>query len=318
MMRQRLLWEDGPFSATDDRLRVKGKPTLQTWSAALRRIAQTKTGLQWALGDLLAYAETRQWDEAEIEMALDATNLKRGTLLNLRTIAKKFPPDRRRPVPWSHHALAASLANDDQDHLLQQAIDERWGWDEMRAHCKAVKQAAQRDASVFPTGRYGVILTTLPKGLAALKALKWPLAGLMAPSCLLYVVVPSPHLLDAFSVAAAWGFAPRTFHVLLSDLTLRRTDWMIERHVVALLATRGPVVPPDEDRLPDSILTISSTDPGSEPAQLLPVQQMIEQTYPDLPKLHLFTETPRDGWTGWTGHDPVVAAHSQDAEAVVA
>lgn len=296
---QGVLWEQDGFRVTVGGLRVTGQPSLAEWGQAVRALTRAKSSVQWGVGDLMVYAEARQWEDAAVEEIMDATGLKRGTLLNLRSVAKTFPVERRRTnLPWSHHALVASLHGDEAARLLDVAEEQSFGWEELREHAKAVRRRRQRGEQVFPAGTFGLLLAQPPwrsggrnvqhpMDADQIAALSPRVQAVTAPSAVLYLHATNVQLEDALMVLKAWGFTLRGHHVIVSQIPEHTTEFMRERHELLLVGTRGKPLGPTN--VPDSVLH----------AETEAVVEILERSYIGVPSLLLFAEQAREGWTTW-------------------
>jgi N6-adenosine-specific RNA methylase IME4 len=298
--RQATLWEAEGFAITEHGLRVTGQPSLTSWGNGLRRIAATKSGMQWGIGDMMLYADERGWSPEDVETVLDQTGLKRGTLMNLKSVSRAFPFPRRKPgLPWSHHALVCSLSEEEADALLEQSAEHAWGWEELREHARTARNQRARVEQVFPEGTYGLLVASPPwrsggrrrvMDTDEIAALAPRVQAVTAPSATLYLRATNVQLDDAISVLKAWGFTLRGAHVLISQTTRFETEFMRERHEIVLVGTRGRV--PGPERKPDSVLAI-------EQERLV---EVMAHAYPGVPKVLLFAEDEVDGWATWQ-HD---------------
>lgn len=85
----------------------------------------------WLIGDWLIYGEHTYGDK--YVQAAEVVGLAPQTLMNLRRIAAKVPPQRRRPaVKYSHHGVVAALPPNDQKRLLKRAETERLSKSQLR------------------------------------------------------------------------------------------------------------------------------------------------------------------------------------------
>lgn len=317
-MQQGVLWQDGKFSATRTGLRVKGQPKLSEWGAALRSALGTKDGLQWAVGDLLLHADTRDWQDAAVEEILDKTGLKRATLNNHKSVAKKWPQERRTLKPWAYHSLLCAFAPADADALLVQADEHNWRYEELHAHVRAERQRLRKAALPFPDGTFGLIFAdpTWKRSIAdneaftpaALQAMAGEVQKIAAPTCVLYLVTPAPMVEAGLTTLRAWGFEMKASHVVVSQSTVRETPWALEQHEVVLVGSRGPDAAPIEQHVPPSVFYTSNLERGT-------ILDRLERAYPDGDKVRLFATEERSGWTSW-GH-VLIPADAPDRGIVV-
>jgi N6-adenosine-specific RNA methylase IME4 len=99
----------------------------------------------------------------------------------------------------------------------------------------------------------------------------------------------------ALQVIAAWGFAYRSGFSWHKD-KIGTGYWNRNQHELLLIATRGRIpAPPPEAR----VSSVISAPRGRHSQKPQAVYEMIERTYPDLPKIELFARARRDGWRSW-------------------
>jgi len=105
--------------------------TKEEWLTAGRSVLNAIAFSGFMLGDWLVFGETSfTKDEAGKTFYAEAekmTGLDNGTLRNMKSVAKAFPPDKRRPnVSFEHHRLLASAkAKPETAALLDRIADEK-------------------------------------------------------------------------------------------------------------------------------------------------------------------------------------------------
>lgn len=122
-----------------------------------------------------------------------------------------------------------------------------------------------------------------------------PVAASAFDDCVLFMWATSPKLEEAFKVINAWGFQYRTCAIWDKEW-IGPGYYFRQRHELLLVATRGAVPVPPPNARPDSVFTEKRTAHSKKPDVSY---QLIESMYPNLPKLELFSRTPREGWTAW-------------------
>lgn len=292
---QGILWESNGFRITDTGLRINGQPPLGEWASALKAVARAESTYRWAIGDLLVYADAQKFSDEAVEEVMDATKIKRGTLINYRLVSKTFPPGRRTGLPWSHHALVAALEQDVADMLLAQAAEYDWKWEDMRVQAQAARRTRDRVEQKFPEGTYALLLANVPwksnGGGDTLEkdqitALAPRVQAITAPDAVMYLAASNVQLEDAVEVMRAWGFTLRGHHVIVEPLTQHTTEFMRERHRLLLVGTRGRPMPPEE--APDSVLAPEES-----------VTDVLYRAYGDIPRVALFAAQPDANWVTW-------------------
>ena len=122
-----------------------------------------------------------------------------------------------------------------------------------------------------------------------------PVADSAFDDCVLFMWATSPKLEDAFKVINAWGFQYRTCAIWDKEW-IGPGYYFRQRHELLLVATRGALPVPPPNARPDSVFTEKRTAHSKKPDVSY---QLIESMYLNLPKLELFSRTPREGWTAW-------------------
>jgi N6-adenosine-specific RNA methylase IME4 len=121
---------------------------------------------------------------------------------------------------------------------------------------------------------------------------------LTTESAVIYLWATSPKLLEAMRVLEAWGFEYRSCLVWVKD-KIGMGYWARQRHELLLVGTKGKMPTPPPESRPDSVITAPRGEHSAKPVE---VYELIERCWPTLPKLELFSRTPREGWDRW-GHE---------------
>jgi N6-adenosine-specific RNA methylase IME4 len=178
-------------------------------------------------------------------------------------------------------------------------------------------------------GQYGVIYADPPwayetysakgKGRSAeahydclsledIKAL--PVTAWAAKDAVLYVWCTAPHLENALAVLAAWGFAYKSNFAWIKERigtgywSRNRHEHLLlgtrgsDRHEHLLIGARGSMVCPRYRGIPpaDSVIEGQRREHSRKPDR---AAEIIEQYYPDVPKLEMFARFSRPGWDVW-------------------
>jgi len=133
--------------------------------------------------------------------------------------------------------------------------------------------------------------------LEAIKALPIPAAA----DSVLYLWATAPMLPEALEVMQAWGFTYKS-HAVWSKDRAGTGYWFRNKHELLLVGTRGNVPAPAPGTQLPSILESPLGRHSEKPALFA---EMIEQLFPNTPKIELFCRSPRAGW----------AAYGNEAEA---
>jgi N6-adenosine-specific RNA methylase IME4 len=126
-----------------------------------------------------------------------------------------------------------------------------------------------------------------------LKAL--PVGNVVTDDAVLYLWATSPKLSESMQILDAWGFTYRTCMVWVKD-KIGMGYWARQQHELVLIATRGSMPPPSPSDRPPSVFRGDRTEHSAKPPVL---HEMIERAFPELPKLEMFSRSPRGGWDAW-------------------
>lgn len=116
-----------------------------------------------------------------------------------------------------------------------------------------------------------------------------------ADDAVLFMWATNPKLTEAFQVLDGWGFEYVTNMVWVKD-RIGMGYYARSRHELLLIAKRGQLAVPEPTTRPDSVIESPRTKHSAKPDV---VYDLLEQMYPDLPKVELFCRTPREGWDAW-------------------
>lgn len=114
-------------------------------------------------------------------------------------------------------------------------------------------------------------------------------------TCILFMWATSPKLTEAMEVIDAWGFNYRTCMVWVKD-KIGMGYYARQRHELLLIATKGDMPTPEPADRPDSVIEAPRDEHSAKPER---VYDLIEQMYPELPKLELFARRQRESWSSW-------------------
>jgi N6-adenosine-specific RNA methylase IME4 len=120
-------------------------------------------------------------------------------------------------------------------------------------------------------------------------------ADIATPDAVLFMWATAPKLAECFQVISAWGFDYRTCAVWVKD-KIGMGYYVRNQHELLLIAKRGEPPMPAEEARQSSVITAPRTEHSAKPAEFY---ELIERMYPELPKIELFSRSPRDGWASW-------------------
>jgi N6-adenosine-specific RNA methylase IME4 len=112
---------------------------------------------------------------------------------------------------------------------------------------------------------------------------------------MLYVWATAPKLAECMQVIEAWGFEYRTCLVWDKEV-IGMGFYARNQHELLLVCKRGNIPAPFPGTQPSSVYRERRTEHSTKPVFYY---EMIEQAYPGLPKIELFSRSPRRGWTAW-------------------
>jgi N6-adenosine-specific RNA methylase IME4/ParB-like chromosome segregation protein Spo0J len=124
---------------------------------------------------------------------------------------------------------------------------------------------------------------------------KLPIANLATPDAALFLWATVPCLQQAFQVLDAWGFKYKSNYVW-DKLKTGLGFWNHNQHEHLLIATRGNFPAPRPGDCQSSVIQSARREHSRKPDE---AYALIEQMYPELPKIELFARGGRDGWAAW-------------------
>jgi N6-adenosine-specific RNA methylase IME4 len=124
-----------------------------------------------------------------------------------------------------------------------------------------------------------------------------PVKDLATEDALLYLWATAPKLAECMKVIEAWGFDYRTSFVWVKD-KIGMGYYCRNQHEFLLVARRGDLPPPAPSERVSSVVHGERTEHSSnyKPEKFY---DLIENFYPELPKIELFCRSQRKGWAAW-------------------
>lgn len=122
-----------------------------------------------------------------------------------------------------------------------------------------------------------------------------PVADLATDDAMLYLWATAPKLAECMDVIEAWGFEYRT-NLCWDKVSIGMGYHARNQHEILLVAKRGNIPPPEAGKQPASV---HREKRGEHSAKPIFYYEMIEAAYPGLPKIELFSRSPREGWSAW-------------------
>ncbi|RJQ39450.1 MAG: hypothetical protein C4555_03290 [Dehalococcoidia bacterium] len=111
--------ESPHFRYTIKGLIVTGQPTFKACEEELYKLKKINTACQLWIGMLLNFMQDK-WGE-EYSQVLDVLDYTAGSLANMQSVARQFPPERwREGIPYSYYQAITSLDKEQQEKLLDE------------------------------------------------------------------------------------------------------------------------------------------------------------------------------------------------------
>jgi signal transduction histidine kinase len=124
---------------------VNGEMDMAEWIATGRNLGTMGRCSQWWLGDWIRYGNAR-FGERYVRAA-KVTGYDVQSLMNMVWVAAAYEISRRREIlSWSHHETLASLGEDEQEHWLDVACDNRLSVSDLRTELRAARAGAKVEA----------------------------------------------------------------------------------------------------------------------------------------------------------------------------
>jgi N6-adenosine-specific RNA methylase IME4 len=133
---------------------------------------------------------------------------------------------------------------------------------------------------------------------AAIKAL--PVRSIMAKDSVIFMWATPPFLAQALEVMAAWDFEYKT-SATWNKLKTGHGYWFRGQHELLLIGTRGRVPCPAAGTQWDSVIDERRTSHSTKPEK---AYELIEDYFPNLPRIELFARKARPGWDCWGNEAP--------------
>lgn len=103
----------------------------EDWARAGHQLSGILDSSAWWLGDWLVFGKAKYSDC--YQLAIQGAGLRYQTLRNYAWVARRFDMSRRRAkLTFKHHAEVASLPEEEQERLLDQAEHELWTTKQLR------------------------------------------------------------------------------------------------------------------------------------------------------------------------------------------
>ena len=107
------------FKYTSKGLTIEGRPSFQICEQELYKLKTINTACQLWIGILLNWMQDNFGED--YSQVLDALDYSVGSLANMQSVAREFPPERwREGIPYSYYQAITSLDKEQQEKLLDE------------------------------------------------------------------------------------------------------------------------------------------------------------------------------------------------------
>lgn len=187
----------------------------------------------------------------------------------------------------------------------------------------ALAEKIRASAAEIGQGQYGVIYADPPwrfepysrqTGMDRAADNHYPtmmleeIAALAVPAaddCVLFLWATAPMMPQALQVMEAWDFEYKS-QVIWVKNRIGTGYWARNKHELLLIGTRGDVPAPEPGTQPESVITASVGVHSAKPDLFY---ELIENLFPTLPRIEMFSRRSRREWAVWgaealPAHDP--------------
>lgn len=141
-----------------------------------------------------------------------------------------------------------------------------------------------------------------------------PVQTISADDCVLFLWGTAPMLPDALRVMAAWGFTYRSQVIWRKVYPGKQQGmgyWFRVNHELLLLGTRGNIPCPAPGENWGSVIEAETRGHSVKPDWQY---ELIEEYFPNLPKIELNARNARPGWDSWGYEAPVESCDQSTGE----
>jgi N6-adenosine-specific RNA methylase IME4 len=211
------------------------------------------------------------------------------------------------------HRIATKLRDEGKDATVTAVVREIVQGGKKEARERKEKEIGAKIVAL-PSKRYGVIYADPPwkyevfnedTGSDRLASNHYPLMNLeeiknlkmpAADDCVLFLWATVPLLPQGLEVMEAWGFRYRSNFVWVKH-KIGLGHWNRNKHEHLLVGARGSIpAPAMGGNKSESVIVAPSTKHSEKPPV---VRKMIEEMFPSLPRLEMFSRGRWDGWDVW-------------------
>lgn len=124
-----------------------------------------------------------------------------------------------------------------------------------------------------------------------------------ADDAVLFLWATAPMLPEALQVMTAWGFTYKS-HLIWRKDVVGTGYWARNLHELLLIGVRGKIPAPAPGEQPASVIDAVR---GEHSAKPMVFRKLIEDMFPNLPRIELFAREQSDGWAVWGNQLPEAA-----------
>jgi N6-adenosine-specific RNA methylase IME4 len=128
-----------------------------------------------------------------------------------------------------------------------------------------------------------------------------------AKDAALFLWATAAMLTDALEVMTAWGFGYKA-HAVWNKDKIGLGYWFRSKHELLLVGVRGDIPAPANGTQWPSVIDAPRGEHSEKPTNFA---KMIEELFPNLPKLEMFARVARPGWDAWGNEAPQVLEAAQ-------
>lgn len=126
-----------------------------------------------------------------------------------------------------------------------------------------------------------------------------PVPSISTDDAILFIWTTNSHLEQCLKVVEAWKFQYITNFVWVKD-RLGLGCYVRHQHELLLIAKKGQIPTPEPSNRPSSVIHAAREQHSKKPDTFY---DLIEQMYPNYPKIELFARASRPGWDRWGNHN---------------
>lgn len=131
--------------------------------------------------------------------------------------------------------------------------------------------------------------------MSDLFALAHQVKDIAADNSLIFMWCPPAFTRKAIILMRVWGFDFRT-NIVWVKPSIGPGQWVRQQHELLMIGRRGNIMTPDGSLRPASVIEAGRGEHSEKPKC---VYSIIEQMYPDMPRIEIFARQESEGWISW-------------------